>query len=78
METEHIMPNDILPSYLSKEEKEAIENRLTTTNDLMMIRTYRVKQLFEKLGVPKSQISPIAGKNLGMTKSNQKVILKYY
>jgi len=78
VETDHIMPDDILPNGLSQQEIDSIRNRSTTPRDLMMIRAERVKQLLLNLGVNNDQIETVPGKNLGQPSSNQKVILEFY
>ena len=78
VETDHIMPDDVLPTDLTQVEVDSMRNRLLTPKDLMMIRAEGVKQLFVSLGVSKNQIETAPGKNLGEPESNQKVILEFY
>lgn len=80
VETDHIMPNDNkIPDGLSDKEMKEIKNRPLIIKDLMMIRTGRVKQvLVDDLKVDSSQVTCVAGENLGKGENNQKVILEFY
>lgn len=75
--------NDINMSDPSGVVEETIETEFTpskdkTYKDLMLIRAYRIKMLFESMGVNKDQLHPKAGGNLGKGDDNKKVILNYF
>ncbi len=78
VETVHLMPDDELPKSFSKEEIDSVRNRSHIVEDLMMIRTHRIKQLFIRMGVNDMQVEPVPGENLGAGKEHQKVIVNFY